>query len=58
MKKSPAAVALQVFSIGNIVGCADIIPEIATSNKTADRCNEKWIFNCHIDLVTWNDVYN
>jgi len=32
--KAPAAVALQVFSVGNIVGCAHVIPEIAISSKT------------------------
>ena len=30
-RKAPAAVALQVFGVGNIVGCTYIIPEIATS---------------------------
>jgi hypothetical protein len=52
-----AAGALQVFSVGNIVGCAHIIPQIATSSKTADGWNERWIVNSHIDLATWNDVY-
>jgi hypothetical protein len=28
VRKAPAAVALQVFSVGNIVGCAHVIPEI------------------------------
>jgi len=32
-RKALAAVALQVFSVGHIVGCAHIIPEIATSCK-------------------------
>jgi len=58
VRKTPAAVALQVFSMANIVGCAHIIPEIATSSKTGDGWNERWIVNSHIDLVTWNDVYN
>jgi len=57
VRKAPAAVALQVFSVGNIVGCAHVIPEIATSNKTGDGRNERWIVNSHIDLATWNDVY-
>jgi len=34
VRKALAAVALQVFSMGNIVGCAHLIPEIATSSKT------------------------
>jgi len=34
VRKAPAAVALQVLNVGNIVGCAHVIPEIATSSKT------------------------
>ena len=58
VRKAPAAGALQAFSVGNIVGCAHVIPEIATSSKTGDGRNEQWIVNSHIDLATWNDVYN
>jgi len=58
VRKAPAAVALQVFSVGNIVGCAHAIPEVATSTKTCDGRNERWIVNSHMDLATWNDVYN
>jgi len=58
VRKAPTAVALQVFSVGNIVGCAHVIPEIATSSKTGDGQNEQQIVNSHIDLATWNDVYN
>jgi len=58
VRKSPAAVAVQVFSVGNILGCTHVIPEIATRGETGDRRNERWIVNCHIDLATWNDVYN
>jgi len=58
VRKAPAAVALQVFSVGNIVGSAHVIPEIAASSKTGDGRNERWIVNSHIDLATWNDVYN
>jgi len=58
VRKAPAAVALQVFSMGNIVSCAHVIQEIATSSKTADGRNEQCILNSHIDLTTWNDVYN
>jgi hypothetical protein len=58
VRQAPAAVALQVFSVGNIVGCAHVIPEIATTSKTGDGRNERWIVNSHIDLVTRNDVYN
>jgi hypothetical protein len=53
-----ATVALQVFSVGNIVGCTHVIPVIATCSKTGDGQNEQWIVNSHIDLATWNDVYN
>jgi len=58
VRKALAAVALQVFSMGNIVGCAHVIPEIATSSKTGNGWNERWIVNSHIHLATWNDVYN
>jgi len=58
VRKAPAAVALQGFSVGNIVGCANVFPEISASSKTEDGRNERWIVNCHIDLATWNDVYN
>ena len=58
VRKAPAAVALQVFSVGNIVGYAHIIPEMLTSTYTGDARNERWIVNSHIDQATWNDVYN
>ena len=58
VRKAPATVALQVFSVGNIVGWTRVIPEIAASSKTGDRQNERWIVNSHIHLATWNDVYN
>jgi hypothetical protein len=58
VRKAPAAVALRVFSVANIVGCAHVIPEIATRSKTGDERNEQWIVNSHIHLATWNDVYN
>jgi hypothetical protein len=58
VRKAPAADAWQVFSVGNIVGCAHVIPEAATSSTTGAGWNERWIVNSHIDLVTWNDVYN
>jgi hypothetical protein len=40
VKNALAAVGLQVFSVGNIVGCVHVIPEIATSSKPRDRQNE------------------
>jgi len=52
VRKSPAAVALQVFSVGNIVGCAHVIPEIATSSTTGEGQNERWIVNSNLDLAT------
>jgi len=58
LRKAAAVVALQVICGGNIVGCAHVTPEIATSSMTADRRNELWTVNSHIDLVTWNDVYH
>jgi hypothetical protein len=41
MRKAPAAVALQVFSVGHIVGYAHVMSEIATSSKTGDGRNEQ-----------------
>jgi hypothetical protein len=58
VRKAPAAVAFQVFSVGNIVGCAHGIPEIAACSKTDDERNKRWIVNSHLDLAAWNDVYN
>jgi hypothetical protein len=58
VRNARAAVTLQVVSVGNIVGCAQVIPEIAASSKTGDGWNERWIVNSHIDMATWNDVYN
>jgi hypothetical protein len=40
VRNAQAAVALQVFSVGNIVGCAPVILEIATASKTGDRRNK------------------
>jgi hypothetical protein len=56
--KALAAVDLQVFREGNIVSCAHVIPEIATSSKTVDGRNERCTVNSHIDLLTSNYVYN
>jgi len=56
VRKSLAALALKVFSVGNIVGCLHVIAVIATSCNTGDGRNEWWIVNSHIDLATWNDV--
>jgi hypothetical protein len=56
LRKAPAAVGLQVCSVGIIVALAHGILEIATSSKTGDRRNERWIVNSHINLATLNDV--
>jgi len=58
VRNAPAAVALQVFSVGYIVGHAHVIPQIATGIVTGDGRNEWWIVNSYNDLATWNDVYN
>jgi len=58
LREAAAPVHLQVFSLGNIVGCAQVIPVIATRSGTGDKQNERWIVNIHIDLETWNDVNN
>jgi hypothetical protein len=41
VRQAPAAVTWQVFSVGNIVGCAHVIPEIVASSKTGDGRNER-----------------
>jgi hypothetical protein len=58
VKKVPAAITFQGFSVGNIIGCAHVIPDIVTSTKTWDGRNKQWIVNSQIDLETWKDVYN
>jgi len=58
LRKAPEAVASQDISVGNIVNCEQMIPQIGTSSKTGNRLNEGWIVNSRIDLATWNDVYN
>jgi hypothetical protein len=58
VRKAPAAIALQVLSLGNIVNGVHGNPDIATRGKAVDGRNEQWIVNSHIDLATGNDVYN
>jgi len=58
VRQALAAIALVVSSVGNIIGCVHVIPEIATSSRAADELNEQQIVNSHIDLVTCNDVHN
>jgi hypothetical protein len=58
LSKASGDIALQVFSVGNIVDCTHVIQERATSSKTGDGPNERWIVNTYIHLSTWNDVYN
>jgi hypothetical protein len=58
VRKAPAPVTLEVVNMGNIVSCAQVISKITTSSKTGHGVNERWFVNSHIDLTTWNDVYN
>jgi hypothetical protein len=58
VRMAPPAIAVQVLSVGNIIGFAHVIAEIATSNITGDGPNKRWIVNSHRDLATCNDVYN
>ena len=58
VSKPPSTVALQVFGVGIFIGCAHVFREIATSSKTGDGQNERWIVNSHKYLASWNDVYN
>jgi len=41
-----------------MVSWTHAIPKIATSSKTGDGRNGQCIHISHIDLATWNDVYN
>jgi len=50
------AAVFQLVSVGNIVGCKHLIPEIANSSKTRDGWNKRRIVNSPIDLLTWSDV--
>jgi hypothetical protein len=58
VRKALAAVTLQVFCVGNIVGYTHVIPERAARSITGDERYERWIVQSHTGLVTWNDVYN
>ena len=58
MREARAAVAMQDFSVGNIVNCEHMIPEIVPSSTTGDGSNERCIVNSHIDLANWIDVNN
>jgi len=53
-----AAVAVQVFRVGNIIGCTYKLPESNTSSTTGDGRHERWIVRSHLDPATWNDSYN
>jgi len=57
LRNTPAAYALLVFNVGNLIGCMHVIPEIATSWETGNKRNERCIGNSDINLATWNDVY-
>jgi len=57
VRNSPAADALQVVSVEKIVGCTYVVQEIASTSKTDDGLNKRWIVNRHIDLATWIEVY-
>jgi len=41
VRKSLAAIALKVFSMGNMVGYLHVIPKLATSSKTGDEQNQR-----------------
>jgi hypothetical protein len=58
VRKALAAVALQVISMVNIIRWTHLISETATRSETGDGWYKQWIVNRHIDLETWNGVYN
>jgi hypothetical protein len=55
---APVSFALEAVIEGNVIICVHVIPEIATYSKTTECRNEQWCVNSHMDLATWNDVYN
>jgi len=58
VKNALAAIALHVFSMGNMAGYPHAIPEIATSSNTGSGRNQRWIVISHIDLASCNDDYD
>jgi hypothetical protein len=56
LKQGLAAVDLPDISVGNIVSCAHVNPEIATSTTTGAGRKKHWIGNNHISPVTSNDM--
>ena len=58
VRKPLVVIGLQCFSIGNIVGCTHRFQTIATSSNRGDRWKERGIVTRHMELGTWNDVYN
>ena len=58
VRKALATMGLHVCSVGNNVGCAHVIAEIATSSNLRDGRNTRWIVNSPLDLATSNDVYD
>jgi len=58
IRKAPAAVELQVFSLENVVSYEHLIPDSAASCRTEDGRNERWMVNNHMDLASLNIVHN
>jgi hypothetical protein len=54
VRLSPGSGGFRVVRVGNIVGCAHVIPQRSFTDKVT---NDRWIVNSHIDLMTWNVVY-
>jgi hypothetical protein len=57
VRTAPAVFDVKLFCMGNVVSCAHILPEIATTSKTGDERIERWIINRCIHLATSYDVY-
>jgi len=56
VRKAPAAGALEVLRVRNIIGCTHRILNAAISSNTEDERYQWWISNCHMDLATGNDL--
>ena len=46
---SNSGATYQVFSVGNIAGCAYVVPEKPFTDPSK---NGRWLVNSHIDLMT------
>jgi len=53
-----AAISVHIFSVGNLIDYMHVISELTATSKAGIGGKERWIVNSHINLVTWNNVYD